>query len=168
MKLLLENLLEEDAMLDSTMELVFETCGTRDGVTVELVKKEEDGVTVELMKMGTDVVFTDEYTGLIEVTEINIVVVLLAASIDLDEVSIRVLLENPLEEDTKVDWIVELLFDTCGTRDEVKVELMRIEADVVFTEEYTGLIDVMELNIFVVVLLTTASEVLPGSIELLL
>ena len=92
----------------------------------------------------------------------------LTPSIDLEDVPIRLLLENPLEEDTKVDWIVELLFDTCGTRDEVKVELMRIEADVVFTEEYTGLIDVMELNIFVVVLLTTASEVLPGSIELLL
>ena len=63
-----------------------------DGARVELVKKEEDGARVELMKMGTDVVFTDEYTGLIEVMEFNIVVVRLTLSTDLEEVAIKLLL----------------------------------------------------------------------------
>ena len=101
-RLLLENPLEVEVIEDWIRELLFETCGTRDGVTVELVKI-EDGVTVELMKIETEVVFTEEYTGLIEVMELNIVVVLLTLSTDLEEVAVTLLFENPLEVETIVD-----------------------------------------------------------------
>ena len=90
-RLLLENPLKVEAMVDCTMELVFDTWGIRDGVTVELVKIE------------TEVAFTEEYAGFIEVGELNIVVVLLARSTDLEDVPIRLLLENPLKEETIVD-----------------------------------------------------------------
>ena len=94
--------MEVEVIEDWIRELLFETCGTRDGVTVELVKI-EDGVTVELMKIETEVVFTEEYTGLIEVMELNIVVVLLTLSTDLEEVAVTLLFENPLEVETIVD-----------------------------------------------------------------
>ena len=101
-RLLLENPLEVEVIEDWIRELLFETCGTRDGVTVELVKI-EDGVTVELMKIETEVVFTEEYTGLIEVMELNIVVVLLTLSTDLEEVAVTLLFENSPEGEIIVD-----------------------------------------------------------------
>mgnify|MGYP003365747245 CR=1 FL=1 len=116
-------------------------------MTVELVKIEEEGTTVELVKIETDVMFTEEWTELIDVTELKWEVVLLAASTDLEEALMKLLLENPLDEDIIEEWIRELLFETCGTRDDVtvalvkkdedcvRVELVKIETEVVFTEE---------------------------------
>ena len=111
------------------MELVFDTWGIRDGVTVELVKKEEEGTTVELVKIETDVMFTEEWTELIDVTERKWDVVLLVVSTDLEEVAIKLLLENPLEVETNVDCTMELVFETCGIRDGMRVELEKIDAD---------------------------------------
>ena len=114
-KLLLENPPEVEVIVDITMELVFETWGTRDGARVEFVKKEEDGTTVELVKVETDgtkvelvnieteVVFTEEYTGFIDVMELKWEVVLLAASTDLEDVSTELRLKNPLEEEIIID-----------------------------------------------------------------
>ena len=111
------------------MELVFDTWGIRDGVTVELVKKEEEGTTVELVKIETDVMFTEEWTELIDVTERKWDVVLLVVSTDLEEVAIKLLLDNPLEVETNVDCTMELVFETCGIRDGMRVELEKIDAD---------------------------------------
>ena len=111
------------------MELVFDTWGIRDGVTVELVKIEEEGTTVELVKIETDVMFTEEWTELIDVTERKWDVVLLVVSTDLEEVAIKLLLENPLEVETNVDCTMELVFETCGIRDGMRVELEKIDAD---------------------------------------
>ena len=157
--LLLENPLEEEAMVDNMMELVLDTWGTRDGVNVELMKIDEDGTTVELVKIetdgtkvelvniGTEVVLTDEYTVFIDVMELKWEVVLLVVSTDLEEVATKLLLENPLEVETIIDCTVELVFDSWGIDDGVRVELVKIEeggtrvelekigTDVVFTEE---------------------------------
>ena len=157
--LLLENPLEEEAMVDNMMELVLDTWGTRDGVNVELMKIDEDGTTVELVKIetdgtkvelvniGTEVVLTDEYTVFIDVMELKWEVVLLVVSTDLEEVATKQLLENPLEVETIIDCTVELVFDSWGIDDGVRVELVKIEeggtrvelekigTDVVFTEE---------------------------------
>ena len=59
-KLLLENPLEVETIIDCTVELVFDSWGIDDGMRVELVKIEEGGTRVELEKIETDVVFTDE------------------------------------------------------------------------------------------------------------
>ena len=157
--LLLENPLEEEAMVDNMMELVLDTWGTRDGVNVELMKIDEDGTTVELVKIetdgtkvelvniGTEVVLTDEYTVFIDVMELKWEVVLLVVSTDLEEVATKLLLENPLEVETIIDCTVELVFDSWGIDDGMRVELVKIEeggtrvelekigTDVVFTEE---------------------------------
>ena len=108
---------------------VLDTWGTRDGVNVELMKIDEDGTTVELVKIETDVMFTEEWTELIDVTERKWDVVLLVVSTDLEEVAIKLLLDNPLEVETNVDCTMELVFETCGIRDGMRVELEKIDAD---------------------------------------
>ena len=54
---------------------------------------------------------------------------MLAASTDLEEALIKLLLENRPEVEAMVDNMMELVLDTWGTRDGVNVELMKIDED---------------------------------------